>query len=171
MPSEDIGVVVLANGPALDADKIVDRILAILLPPYDANLRGQRPVPTITATLSASPPPLDWRIGTWRGEIRTYDQPRALAVRIENGNRGSVQIGDRAPVPIDRCRVLKNDGIVLRAKAQLGTTDAESRQPYTLGFELYRDADQLYGCATTWSQPGARDGGLFSYFVNLKREP
>jgi CubicO group peptidase (beta-lactamase class C family) len=34
IPSEDIAVVVLANAPALDSDKVVDRILAALLPKY-----------------------------------------------------------------------------------------------------------------------------------------
>jgi len=89
---------------------------------------------------------------------------------IDASGKGWVEIQARSRVSIDHFRML-NNGFVVRSKADVATSDAKQHEPYVLGFELYRDGDSLYGATTTWSQPGARDGGLFSYFVNLHRKP
>jgi len=169
IPSEDIAVVVLSNGPALDADKIVDRIFAALLSPYAEDVQRSQ-APSATSSPAPSPPRSpDWVRGTLAGFVHTYDGNKPLTVTMDDAGKGSVTIGSNSPVPIERFRLLGSNGLVVRARARLGISDAEKRQPYTLGFELYREGDTLYGATTTWSQPGARDGGLLSYFVTLAR--
>jgi hypothetical protein len=64
---------------------------------------------------------------------------------------------------------LRDSGVIFGAFGNIGTSDADRRKPYRLGFELYPDDQGLYGVVTTWQQPGAREGGLFSYWVRLAR--
>jgi hypothetical protein len=169
VPSKHIAVIVLSNGPALDADKVVDRILGALLPDYGRDFaksqqKASKPIP------SPTPAEVAWPKGIWVGEIETYEGNKPLTIKLDSTGNGSAKIESQDPVPIERFRML-NNGFVVRAKAVIGTSDAEQHKPYVLGFELYRDGDSLYGAATTWSQSGARDGGLFSYFVTLERRP
>jgi CubicO group peptidase (beta-lactamase class C family) len=171
VPEEDIAVVVLSNGPAVTADKIVDDVLAILLPRYAADLATTSPqgATTVTPTDGASTSAADrWRIGKWKGDILTYVGPRSVTLEVEGSGKGTVQIGSQTALTAERLRFLDN-GFVVRARADLETPDANRRKPYVLGFELYRDRDELYGSVTTWSQAGTRDGGLFSYFVRLHK--
>jgi CubicO group peptidase (beta-lactamase class C family) len=174
VPEEDIAVVVLSNGPGLDADKIVDEVLGILLPPYAADVgasNSRKPsataTPTPTAPMSAVEP---WRIGAWKGDILTYVGPRSITLDVQGPGKGTVQIESQNPSAVERLRFIDN-GFVVRVRADINTPDANRRKPYLLGFELYHDREELYGSVTTWSQPHARDGGLFSYFVRLHKLP
>lgn len=93
-----------------------------------------------------------------------------MPVKFVVADDGSSQaaIGSVPLAPARHARLITN-GIVLGAMGDVRTPDADRRKPYRLGFELYPDADGLYGAVTTWQLPGARDGGLFSYWVRLKK--
>jgi hypothetical protein len=171
VPEEDIAVVVLSNGPALDADKIVDDVLGILLPRYAADVaasNSRKPSTTVTPTTAPNSAVEQWRIGAWKGDILTYVGPRSITLDVQGHGKGTVQIESQNPSAVERLRFIDN-GFVVRVRADVNTPDANRRKPYVLGFELYRDREKLYGSVTTWSQPDARDGGLFSYFVRLHK--
>ncbi len=166
IPSADIALVVLSNTGNQVMGGIADRILAAMLPSYAADLAKAS-----ATTLAAEPreaPSVANFAGTWSGVIKTYagDVPVKFVVAADGTSQAA--IGAQSLAPARKAR-LHDSGVVFGAFGDIGTLDADRRKPYRLGFELYPDDQSLYGVVTTWQQPGARDAGLFSYWVWLAR--
>ena len=106
--------------------------------------------------------------GEWAGMIDTYGGSLPVKFIVAPDGTSQAAIGTQPLAPARKARLYGN-GVVLGAVGDIGTSDANQREPYRLGFELYPDTDGLYGSVTTFQQPGARDGGLFSYWVRLRR--
>ena len=100
--------------------------------------------------------------------IDTYAGSLTVKFIVAPDGTSQAAIGTQPLAPARKAR-LYGSGVVLGAFGDIGTSDADRREPYRLGFELYPDTDGLYGSVTTFQQPGARDGGLFSYWVRLRR--
>ncbi len=171
IPSEDVAVVVLTNTGSPIAGDIADHILAAMIPSYAADLaKPASPTSTSAAPPPSPPQPMPFT-GEWDGTIDAYSGSVPAKFVIADDGTAQAAIGNQPLTPARKARLYGN-GVVLGAFGDVGTSDADRRKPYRLGFELYPDSEGLYGTVTTWQQPGARDGGLFSYWVRLrKHEP
>lgn len=171
-PTEDIAIVVIGNGGNPRQSDVADRVAALLLPSYAADLAtGAMQAVSAEAAVSAA---LDSGfaalVGTWNGTIQTWAGPRAAIFVIDRTGMVKARIAD-APFRTERPARRLGQGFVLGAHGIIGTPETERRRPYRIGFELYPDgADTLRGAATTWQDPGARNGGVFPFAVQLRRQ-
>jgi CubicO group peptidase (beta-lactamase class C family) len=169
-PSVDVAIVVLGNGGNPRLSDIADQIAAKLLPGYAARLAKNSSASGQAATPASAPDPrLANLAGTWTGAIKTWVGPRTVKFVIRPNGSTMASI-DGAPFAKERDARIYRDGFVLGAHGNVDTPETNRRRPYRIGFEVYRDAvGGLQGAATTWQDPGARNGGVFSYPVELKR--
>jgi len=173
-PTEDLAVVVLGNAGNPRLSDVADRIAGLILPPYAADLAKSQAGAPPAPSAAASPPPLDPKLaalaGRWSGTIQTWKGPCPVVFVIDAAGEARASIAG-APLAPERRPRLYRDGYVLGAHGDIGTPETARRRPYRIGFELYADGSGgLSGAATTWQDPGARDGGVFSYWVSLKRQ-
>jgi len=170
-PSADLAIAIAGNGGNPRMSDVADQIAAKLLPGYAAKLakrlsRAGTPVTTGTAAV----PRFASLVGTWTGEITTWagTRPVRFIIRADGSTMASI---NGAPFAKERNARVYRDGFVLGAHGDVDTPETNRRRPYRIGFELYRSgAGVLEGAATTWQDPGARNGGVFSYPVQLIRD-
>ena len=169
-PTADIAIVVLGNGGNPRLSDVADRIAAKLLPGYAARLaKNSSSSGQAAAAASAPDPRLASLAGAWTGAIKTWNgsRPVKFVVRPDGSTIASI---NGAPFSKERDARIYRDGFVLGAHGNVDTPETDRRRPYRIGFEVYRDATGgLQGAATTWQDPGARNGGVFSYPVHLTR--
>jgi hypothetical protein len=163
--------------------RVVDEILAVLLPPYRlkrataANVTPQQPPPA---------PPSSTLTGEWTGFVRTYlgSVPLTLSISASGDVQGKLRsthgsVVQAAPV---RRFAFTDRGLTgrLTGDFNLGTNDDVATIPYDLDVELYlndarthsgRKGQMLYGAVTTRPRPEARHGALLSYWVELRKKP
>jgi len=173
-PTEDIAIVVLGNAGDPRLSDVADRIAGALLPRYAADLARGAAAPPPAAPPPTAPPPADPRLaafaGVWRGAISTWKGVVPVVFEVAPSGETKASIAG-APFKAERrARLYGDGGLLLGAHGDIGTPETGRRRPYRMGFELYPDAaGDLRGAATTWQDPGARNGGVFSYWVSLKR--
>jgi CubicO group peptidase (beta-lactamase class C family) len=171
-PAADVAITILGNGGNPHLSDIADRIAALMLPRYGENLAKAAAAanqPAASAGTPAADPRLAAIAGRWVGSIDTWKGSRPVEFRIEpNGStRASI---NGTPFAQERNARVYRDGFVLGAHGDVGTPESARRRPYRIGFEVYADGHGGFrGAATTWQDPGARNGGVFSYPVRLKR--
>jgi len=175
-PSEDLAIVVIGNAGNPRLSDVADAIAAALLPSYAADLARPVPAPPAPApasTPAAGPDPRLARFaGSWRGAVRTWKGLVPVAFEIAPSGETRASIAGAPFKPERKARLYGEGGLVLGAHGSLGTPETERRKPDRIGLELYPDgADALRGAATTWQDPGARNGGVFSHWVVLRRSP
>lgn len=167
-PTADVAIVVIGNGGNPELSDVADRIAAKLLPGYAAKLaKNSSSSGQATAPSNTPDPRLASLAGTWSGAIKTWigSRPVKFVVHPDGSTMASV---NGAPFAKERDARIYRDGFVLGAHGNLDTPETNRRRPYRIGFEVYRDAaGDLQGAATTWQDPGARNGGVFSYPVYL----
>jgi CubicO group peptidase (beta-lactamase class C family) len=169
-PSADVAIAVLGNGGNPKLSDVADQIAAKLLPGYAARLaktisqEGEAP-----PHASAPDPRLASLAGIWSGAIDTWRGPRPVRFVIHADGSSMASI-NHASLKKERDARVYRDGFVLGAHGNVDTPETNRRRPYRIGFELYSDGTGgLRGAATIWQDPGARNGGVFSYPVHLKR--
>ena len=172
-PAADVSIVVLGNGGNPHLSDIADRIAASMLPRYRQKLAkaaasANQPVPVP----GAAPPPdpkLATIAGRWVGSIDTSKGRRPVEFDIAPDGTTRASINGARFAPERNARIYR-DGFVLGAHGDIGTPETARRRPFRLGFEVYPDGSGgLQGAATSWQDPGARNGGVFSYPVRLRR--
>jgi CubicO group peptidase (beta-lactamase class C family) len=183
IPSEEIVVVMLTNSGDEFPPKVVDEILATLLPSY-ALKRA-----TAAATTPQQPPPAapsSTLTGEWTGFVRTHLGSVPLTLSISalgdvQAKLGSNQGGFVQGAPVRRF-AFTDRGLTgrLTGDFSLGTNDDAATRPYDLDVELYiNDAgthgggkgQMLYGAVTIRPRPEAHHGALLSYWVELRKTP
>lgn len=169
-PSDDLAIVVLGNGGNPRLSDIADRIASRLLPTYATDLaKSSSDHPQSNNAPSQPDPRLKSLAGTWTGSVETWKGPRPVEFVIgpDGVSRASI---NGAPLAKERDARIYRDGFVLGAHGNIDTPETNRRRPYRIGFEVYADGSGgLEGAATTWQDPGARNGGVFSYPVHLRR--
>ena len=172
-PAADVSIVVLGNGGNPHLSDIADRIAASMLPRYRQKLAkaaasANQPVPA-SATAPSPDPKIATIAGKWAGSIDTWKGRRPVEFDIEPDGTTRASING-APFAPERNARIYRDGFVLGAHGDIGTPETARRRPHRLGFEIYPDGSGgLQGAATSWQDPGARNGGVFSYPVQLRR--
>lgn len=172
-PAADVSIV-LGNGGNPHLSDIADRIAASMLPRYRPKLAkaaasaNQSP-PQAPAATPPPDPKLATIAGKWVGAVDTWNGARTVEfdIKPDGATRASINGSPFAP---ERDARIYRDGFVLGAHGDIGTPETARRRPYRLGFEVYPDGSAgLQGAATSWQDPGARNGGVFSYPVRLRR--
>ena len=168
IPSEEIVVVMLTNTGDEFPPKLVDEILAVLLPPYRlkrsaaSNTRPPQPKP------DANPSPSF--VGNWVGNVHTYRGDRPLTFSISASGDVQAKLRSVVATPLNKFE-FTDRGLSGRLTGNLGTDEDTGSEPYDLDFELYLKGDMLYGAVTTRPRPGARYGARLSYWVELRKRP
>jgi len=183
IPSEEIVVVMLTNSGDEFPPKVVDEILATLLPSFAlkrasaAAVAAQQPPPA---------PPSSTLTGEWTGFVRTYlgAVPLTLSISASGDVQGKLRSAHGSFVQASTVRrfAFTDRGLTgrLTGDFNLGTDDDVATMPYDLDVELYlNDAlthsggkgPMLYGSVTTRPRPEARHGALLSYWVELRKRP
>jgi hypothetical protein len=172
IPSEGIGVVILANTGADFPSKLSDEILSVLLPSYRLNgaTANSNPAPQPAPTM---PAPL--LTGNWVGRIQTYKGNLPLTLSIAELGEVLGRLGSEPAMVLKNARFGSRFGKQflegrLLAGA-LGTGEDTGPDPYDLDFELYRQGHKLYGAVTTRTRSGSRFSARLSYWVELDKRP
>ena len=147
IPSEDIAVAVLVN-TAADGARIVDEVLAALLPEYKKNLAA-------AASASAPPhpqsPPAEVpseMVGSWTGFVGTYKGKVPLTVTIDATGRVVAKLAEQPEVSVARARF----GDKVFRGSMAGSLGVEG-EPFTLALKLYFRGGLLVGDAETSPLP------------------
>jgi len=171
-PAADVSIVVLGNGGNPHLSDIADRIAALILPRYGQNLARAAALanqPPAAAAVPAADRRLATIAGEWVGAIDTWKGSRSVKFEIKSDGTTRASING-APFAAERNARTYRDGFVLGAHGDIETPETARRRPYRIGFEIYADGSgDFRGAATTWQVPGTRNGGVFSYPVQLKR--
>lgn len=165
IPSEDISVAMLWNSGAPDGSKVIDEILATMLPRYrdalthnSSSMVNALPVPAKAAKSF---------LGTWAGSIHTYRGDVPLTLVIDPSGSGSAKLGSEPEVHVSRFRF---DGNVVKCElpgiSGLGDTGPD---PYSIDVKLYLHGDALVGAARTATRPPSRDSSLLFYSAILRK--
>ncbi len=177
VPSENIAVVVLINGPGDGLPRrIVDSALGALLPAYRKNLEaGSEPRRPGLGPFEPAPD----LIGEWKGKIMTYGLD--IPVRMVFQQDGDIHF--LKPPDIDNTWVLQDleyfdevlnevgmDGNRIRGwvDARVATGDA-MRSPHVLLIDIVREGDSIDGSVTAVSAAERIYFGL-SYCIHLERQ-
>jgi hypothetical protein len=171
-PTADVSIVVLGNGGNPHLSDIADRIAAKILPRYGRSLAkaaASANQPSAPVATPAADPRLATIAGRWVGSIDTWKGSRPVEFEINSDGATRASINGASFAQERNARVYR-DGFVLGAHGDIETPETARRRPYRIGFEIYADGSGGFrGAATTWQDPGARNGGVFSYPVRLKR--
>ena len=137
VPSEDIAVVVLLN--ARDGDSaypLANAILKAMLPKWEMPVRAQ--LPALPFRPDAT------QLGTWNGNLHTYQGNVPATVTILPGGDIHVQMGDRLPSLLNEAQ-LTDDHLTGKAWGDFGTDDVRRNRAYALSFELQLRGNVLSG--------------------------
>ena len=153
VPSENLAVVVLANGGDVPAREAIDRILALMLPTYRENL-AKAPASSATApaatSVGAAPPEL---VGVWSGEIQTHGGNVPLALTVASGGEVEAKLGMAAAIKATNVR-LNGNRLTGRVRASLGIEYPNvTPPPHELRLQLSRQGNKLIGAAITYDYP------------------
>jgi CubicO group peptidase (beta-lactamase class C family) len=165
VPSENISVVVLANGGDVPAREAIDQILSLLLPTYRENrAKAAPPVSSGTApaaNVTAAPPEL---LGAWSGEIQTHRANVPLALTVTSGGEIEATLGKAAAVKMTNVRLTGNR-LAGRVPGNLGIEYDEfvDGAPHEVRLQLSRYGNKLIGAAITYDYP------QLPFWVELRR--
>src|SRR5579862_1055946 len=163
IPSEDIAVAVLSNTGTGAGQKVVDEVLATLLPKYAENLQGDR----AKTAAPAKPVPEAQRPvpGRWSGFVLTYSGQTALDVSVDGAGNVIAKLGTQPEVAAVKTRY-RNGVLNFQIPGTLPIEDPWVA-PFALRFELHEREGSFTGAVTTASEPEARHGALLSFWVEL----
>ena len=166
IPSEDIAVAVVAN-TFVDGAKIVDEVLAALLPEYKKRLAAAASVSAPLAQPAPPQPPAPQfppeLAGSWTGFVGTYKGRVPLTVTIDATGRVMAKLAEQPDSPVARARF--RDGVFRGSIA--GSLGVEG-EPFTLALKLFFRDGLLVGDAETSPLPTNPDGFQTYFWVQLK---
>lgn len=162
IPSEDVAVAMLWNTGTPDGAKVVDQVLAAVLPQYRKSLKQTAPInPARSAAAIAMPPDL---AGTWSGSVQTYQGLVPLTVTIDSSGRLVATLASQPEVIVQR--PLFGEGAVRWTMP--GSLGVEG-EPFALAMRLYLYNDVLAGAARTEPGSSNHDGSWVYYWVRLDK--
>jgi hypothetical protein len=166
LPSEDIAVAMLWNSGTPDGSKVIDEVLAAMLPRYREALMH------VSSPSISSPPvpvkPTESLIGTWSGSIHTYKEDLPLVLSIDPSGGGSVKLGSEPEVHVAYFRFGRNMvKCEVHGPPRLGDTGPD---PYGIDIKLYLHGASLIGAARTGTLPPSKDGTLLFYSTKLQKQ-
>ena len=164
IPSEDIAAAMLWNSGTADGGKVIDEILAAMLPRYREALAHSS-----TSSVGPSPvavKPIASMIGTWSGSIHTYKEDIPLVLSIDPSGSGSVKLGSDPAVHIAHFRFDRNMvKCEIPGPPGLGDTGPD---PYGIDIKLYLHGAFLMGAART--QTLSQGGAQLFYSTKLQKQ-
>ena len=177
VPAEGIAVAALSNTSSNLPHRVVEQILATLLPKYAQQMRRASYQRTTAA------PPLPWQptsewIGYWTGVVETYTGKQPVKLWIQPDGDIHVQLNQQLKQLLNQVRV--TDGFLTGVfPGHLNTPDL-NRRPHQLALRIRLRDQQLSGALTALSlQRGPqnpapalpqRTGYALSHWVNLTRK-
>lgn len=162
IPSEDVAVAMLWNTGTPDGAKVVDQVLAAVLPQYRKSLKQTAPInPARSAAAIAITPDL---AGTWSGSVQTYQGLVPLTVTIDSSGRLVATLASQPEVIVQR--PLFGEGAVRWTMP--GSLGVEG-EPFALAMRLYLYNDVLAGAARTEPGSSNHDGSWVYYWVRLDK--
>jgi CubicO group peptidase (beta-lactamase class C family) len=163
LPSENIGVAVLANKGTSLTDKVADAVLAELVP----TIRERQAMPVVANAPARLRPTASGALaGTWKGVIATHEGNRPLVLRVNR--EGQVSAGLDAATVSPLARGLATATRVFGTFAgDLRVADAPA-PPYNLQIGLEQNGERLLGFATTQPLAG-KSGSPLSFWVELRK--
>ena len=177
VPSEGIAVAALTNSRSSLPHRVVEQILASLLPKYAQQVRRasyQRTTPA---------PPLPWQptpewIGYWTGVVETYTGKQPVKLWVQTDGDIHVQLNQQLKQLLNQVR-FENGFLTGIFPGNLNTPDV-NRRPHQLALRIRLRDKQLNGSLTALSlQRGPqnpapdlpqRSGYALSHWVNLSRK-
>lgn len=172
VPSQDLGVVLLANANGGAPEQLLSTILQSLLPRWRALASPAKPkLPT--ATRFEPSPQL---IGAWQGEVRTYEGNLPMQLQIFPSGDVHIRIGE-ARYPwgsrIEQDALVNSvsfaDGeLTGTSLAQIETSDTK-RFPHTASLSLRLRGDVLSGQVTAVSRFDGRWIYALPYWTELRK--
>lgn len=167
IPSEDISVAMLWNSGTPQGDKVIDAVLAALLPRYQKALATSNPQGPSTSAPAHNSKLNDSFVGKWRGSILAYKGQLPLTLTINPSGSGLVTLGSQTEFEVSHFQsdkgMLKWD---MPGPSGLGDT---GNLRYTMDIKLYLHGDILMGAARTRQISPATEGPLLFYAVKLRR--
>jgi len=171
IPSEGIVVAALTNIGATLPSRVIDEILAVLLPPYRQRYaeaaRGDQPRPRPRPDKSDADGPPAPLLGEWSGVIQTYRGEVPLTFSVSPSGDVHAKLGTQLATLLNQAR-FTSPGLNGTMMGNLGVEEDVGPDPYDLQFELYLLDDVLYGSVTT--RPQSHRSARLSYWVELKHK-
>jgi hypothetical protein len=163
IPSEDIAVAMLWNTGTPDGDKLIDQILAAVLPQYRENLEHRTATQQPAVTSEASNVPAGM-VGAWSGSVQTYLGQVPLTVAIDASGELIARLGNGPEVR--RAHPRYGEGVVRWTMP--GSLGVEG-EPFDLAMRLYLYKDLLAGAARTAPPPSSRNATWVYYWVRVDK--
>jgi CubicO group peptidase (beta-lactamase class C family) len=163
IPSEDIAVAVLAN-TFVDGAKIVDDVLAAMLPEYAKNLAAAANVAAPPQAAPQPPAGPGEMAGHWSGFIQSYMGKVPLTVTIDATGSLAAKVAEQAE-PVERARY-GNKVVRWSMPASLGVEG----EPFALAMKLFLRDGLLVGDGETTSAGPNPHGFQTYYWVELKAD-
>jgi CubicO group peptidase (beta-lactamase class C family) len=163
IPSEDIAVAMLWNTGTPEGSKLIDQILAAVLPQYRENLVHPAATPQPAPTAVAPKVPAGM-VGTWSGSVQTYLRKVPLTVTIDASGGLIARLGSGPDVR--RANPRYGDGVIRWTMP--GALGVEG-EPFDLAMRLYLYKDTLAGAARTAPPPSSRNPTWVYYWVRVDR--
>lgn len=164
IPSEDIAVAMLWNTGTPEGRKVMDQVLAAVIPQYQRNLeRAATTNPPVPSLPQRGPSPAV--VGSWSGFIQTYKGQVSLALRIDALGEIVVKLGEEPEV--HRAPPWFGEGAVRWTMP--GSLGVEG-EPFDLAIRLHLHGGTLAGAARTVPPPSSRNGVWVYYWVQLEKK-
>jgi hypothetical protein len=165
IPSEDIAVAMLWNTGTPDGGKLIDQILAAVLPQYRENLEHRTPTrqPAVT---SGAPKVSAGMVGVWSGSVQTYLGQVPLTLTIEASGELIARLGNGPEVR--RANPRYGEGVIRWTMP--GALGVEG-EPFDLAMRLYLYKDLLVGAARTVPPQSSRNPTWVYYWVRVDKRP
>ncbi len=165
IPSEDIAVAMLWNTGTPDGAKLIDQVLAAMLPRYRENL--EHPIEAKQpAAFSEEPKVPAGMVGAWSGYVQTYLGQAPLTVTIDASGGLMARLGNEPEV--HRAHPRYGDRAIRWTMP--GSLGVEG-EPFDLAMRLYLYNDVLAGAARTAPPSSSRNPSWVYYWVRVgKRE-
>lgn len=163
IPSEDIAVAMILNTGIADGSKIVDAVLATLLPRYQQSLENGAPSKQPSPAPPSPKPLLPELIGAWSGFVQTYSSKVPLTLTIDSGHSLVAKLGSQDEVTVVHPEI--EDKVVHWSMP--GSLGVEG-EPFQLLLTLRLDRGHLTGAAETRPLPSNTRGFRTYFWVQLE---
>jgi CubicO group peptidase (beta-lactamase class C family) len=153
VPSEDLVIVVLANGELAQTPLICDCIMAALFPDYASRMVYGGPSNTSTASDGPYEAPVDSLVGEWEGELVTYEGRVPIRMTYDASADAWVSVRDDSGRWSDAVKSTRNpprfsrNMFTARFPIQVPTADAQRRDDHWMFVRLWFADGKLTGYA------------------------
>jgi hypothetical protein len=166
IPSEDLAVAMLLNTGIPDGARIVDEVLAALLPQYGSNPGRAVTNDTSVPSSSQRQGPYAAVVGDWSGFVQTYNGDVPLVLSVSASGELTAGVGAQPAVHRALSTRFATNVVWWTMPRSLGVEG----EPFNLAVELHLYGGVLAGAATTIPVPSNPNGFRASYWVRLRKK-